>query len=96
MNIKLNEKYVLKSDKTNIWIAETKETEKGKKVGEEYENTVTGYHGTLANCLKAFVKRSLRMSQAETLEELSADVRRIEKDIEEFCKSINSIELLRR
>ena len=63
-------KYYLNSDKWNWWITEVRTREKGKNVGEEYEEMVTGYCWTFERACQTFVERTIEQSEATTLSEL--------------------------
>lgn len=69
MRIRVGE-YYLNSDKWNWWITEIRTREKGKHIGEEYEENLTGYCWTFEKVCQTFVERTIGQSEATTLSEL--------------------------
>ena len=84
MEIKVHEKYCLKSDGMNLWIDETYTT----KSGATHVRNVTGYHGTLEHCLNAFADRRIRASEADTATKLLKEMKSIKADIKSLCKAL--------
>jgi|GEM_PF-3159406 len=87
MNIKIDENYSLKSDDRNVMLVENKVKQEGKNIGEPYENTI-GYYGSVQAALKAYARLKTNLSEATSIKELLADVKRIDKKIEEVLKGI--------
>lgn len=88
MNIKLTDKHTLRSDGLNIWIEEEGLTKKGTPC----IRNVTGYHGTLQNCLNTLVDRKIRELDANTLAELCEAINTMKTEIKSVCAAIKCLE----
>lgn len=81
MKIKIDDNYSLSSDARNVMLVENKVSQEGK----EYETTV-GYYGTVETALKGYLRLKINSSDAITVPELMADIKRVEKTIEAVLK----------
>lgn len=83
MRIRLDDIYTLNSDAYCTWI--TQKVEKQDGTGS-YERAFNGYQPNLQECLLSFVRTSVNVSQANTLEKLAEDIDHITSCIKEFCE----------
>lgn len=88
MRIELDKKYILNSDRLNVYITRISKAKKGKNIGELQETVFNGYHPNLRSCLVSFMSRSVNISKAENLDELIEKIERVESKIDKFCESI--------
>lgn len=82
-------KYTVKSEPKNLWIEETQINKKGKPK----QVKVGGYSLTVEQLLKSFMHYKLRDSEANSIRELLADIKKMEEDIEMLIdKGVNKHE----
>lgn len=81
MNIRIDEKYSLKSDPRNVILVENKTVQDGKNKGEIREVPIS-YHATVQCALKDYLRIKTNLSEAATIQELLQDIKKIEKTIE--------------
>ena len=79
-------KYIIKSDPMNLWIEEKYAVKTGKNAGQESTKVITGYHSTFSGLLESFMLRKIRGSEAETVQQLLEDMRKVENDLKELIK----------
>lgn len=97
MNIKLGKDFRIVSVPGNLVLEKRidkidKDTE--EIIGENWTNA--GYHTTIKSLLIGYLRQNIVESEAQSLQELSDDVERIEKDINKFMLvSKNLVELLK-
>lgn len=84
LNIKLNEKYTLKSDPLNVWIEENVQTEKGS----EYAKVFGGYYSNIEQALRGYARRKINLLEADTVDKLIEGINGINEEIKSFCESI--------
>lgn len=87
MNIKIDNDYKLTSDDRNVILVKTWIGQEGKSKGKEQESNV-GYYANVQGALKGYLRIKTNLSDATTIKELLADVRKIEKTIEEVLKGV--------
>lgn len=92
MNIKLCDKYYLRSDGMNIWIEE----EYTNKKGNADVRMITGYHGKLENCLNAFLDRRIKASESDTQTKLLKEIKSIRKEIKTMCEELRAFDTVRQ
>lgn len=78
MDVKLNDKWYLCSDTLNVWIEERGIS---KKTGKPTSKCVSGYHGTIENCLKSFGERRVRELDSNTLPKLIKAINNLTKEL---------------
>jgi len=83
MRIKLNDNYILTSDKRNYIVTELKKVATGERKGEIDERTY-GYYSSLNDAFIGFVDLTIRTSDSKSWTEVKAilvDIRRIFEEI---------------
>lgn len=86
MKIALDEKHFLNSDRFCYWLTVIKET---KANGKTYEQIYGGYHKTIPQVLKNYLRTSIKNSEAQSLMQLEKEIERIEKKIDTFLEEID-------
>lgn len=87
MNIKIDKEYKLTSDSRSVMLVKTWIGQEGKSKGKEQESNV-GYYASVQGALKDYLRIQTNLSNATTIKELLADVKKIEKTIEEVLKGV--------
>jgi len=85
MNIRLDDKYRIVSDRYNVILQEVKIRATGNNIGEEYHENY-GYYGTVTACLKAYKELLIKESDVTTIQELVERIEEIDKKIGEILK----------
>ena len=85
MNIKIDDNYSLTSDARNVMLIENKVVQDGKNKGKPTQS-VWGYYGTVESALKGYAKLKTKLSNATTIPELLADIKKIDDTIESVLK----------
>ena len=85
MNIKLDDKYSIASDDTQITLNVTATVADGENAGKEYTRSV-GYYSTLEQALNGYARRLVLASEATTITELRRDLQSIKAQIAAFVK----------
>ena len=89
MNLQLDEKYFLETDEKNYIL---KELKVNQKTNEEYKEAVA-YQSTLEQIMTSYINKLFKKSDAETIEELIADIRTIKKYVKNlFSKEVDAVE----
>lgn len=84
MNIAINDKYSLMSDKYNYWLVEYKDIKEGKAKGEKREVVVCGYHKDVEGLMLSFAEKKIKQSEANTIKQALEEIAQAEKE----CKQI--------
>lgn len=87
MNINIDNEYKLTSDSRSVILVKTWIGQEGKSKGVEQEANV-GYYANVQAALKDYLRIKTNLSNATTIKELLADVKKIEKTIEEVLKGV--------
>ena len=88
--------YTICSDRYCYWIVKKKKTIEGKNPGTEYEENITGYLPNLRDLFRAFVEKSVRGSEARTVEGALRKMASAEKEAEEMISACLMIGMERR
>lgn len=85
MRIPLGNGYAIRSDALNFWI--TKERA-AQKTGKTYEETVSGYYRNIPDLIENYIDRHIGTSEAESLKELAADIRKLKRTVSRWKKCV--------
>lgn len=83
MNIQIDDKYLITSDRLNVILNERKVHKTGKDAGVEYCEEIS-YHPNLASALNKYINLVIAESDCETVKELMAKL----DDIKDVISSI--------
>lgn len=78
MNIQIDSEYAIKSDSNNIMIAKTS--------GER--DFIIGYYPDLESCLKGFLSMKIKQSSAETIKELTEELKSLQQAINSLVQPL--------
>lgn len=76
MNIKIDEKFSIRSDSNNVMIIKTLND----------RESVQGYYPNLESCLNGFLSLKMRMSTAETINELIEEIKSLQHALNALFK----------
>ena len=91
MKIKLDDKRYLNSDKYCYWITSEYTIENGNKAGSIVERRVSGYSPTLEGVINSYIDRHICSSDATTLKELDAEIKKLKKDLKKWKICLEAI-----
>ena len=83
--MKLNEKYLIKSDKLNVTVCEVTVAKEGKKAGEPIEKAV-GYFTTVEQAYKFIVDREIKGTGMNDFEIIMKKINELHEYIKEEFK----------
>jgi len=81
MNIQIDDTYFITSDERNIILNKTTWAGKDSKDAGGRRYQPISFHNTLASALKSFRERKIKLSEAETLDELLTEIRELNNKI---------------
>lgn len=84
MKVQIEDNLFIESDGIQYVLKEYSGTTHTNKDGKEIENfKALGYYGTINQVVKSLLQMKIKKSTADNLQELTADIERIHKDIDE-------------
>lgn len=78
MDIKLDDKHILKCDEYCYWIAVMVEGEKAKK---PYERRCSGYAATFEQAVESFIDRRIRAAEIDNLKKLTKEIKDLKAEV---------------
>lgn len=88
MNIRIDNDYKLTSDDRNVILTKVQIVQSGKTKGEEVYSNV-GYYSNVERALNDYLRVKINTSQATSINELKAEIRKVNKTIKKMMEDTN-------
>ena len=79
MDIKLDDKHILKCDEYCYWIAVEVEPEDKKK--KPYERRCSGYAATFEQAVESFIDRRIKAAEIDNLKKLAKEIKDLKAEV---------------